>query len=148
MDKICESAIRVRYEETDQMKVVYHSNYLVWFEIGRTDFIRQIIGLSYASLEEKGVLFPVIEAWCKYKVPARYDDELIVQTTVKEVKGVQLTFAYKIIRREDGELLAKGETEHVFTSPELKPVNLRRKFPELYKSLQEAIYPAPEKISS
>jgi acyl-CoA thioester hydrolase len=114
MDKICESAIRVRYEETDQMKVVYHSNYLVWFEIGRTDFIRQIIGLSYASLEEKGVLFPVIEARCKYKVPARYDDELIVQTTVKEVKGVQLTFAYQIIRLEDGELLAKGETVHMY----------------------------------
>ena len=138
MPRIVESKIRVRYQETDQMKVVYHANYLVWFEIGRTDFIREL-GVSYSILEQMGLLLPVIDVQCKYIQSAKYEDELTVKTTVREVKGARLTFEYQVIRDKDGQLLAKGTTQHVFAAPDLKPINLRSKMPELYKMIMESM---------
>lgn len=138
MPRIVESKIRVRYQETDQMKVVYHANYLVWFEIGRTDFIREL-GISYSNLEQMGLLLPVLDVQCKYIQSAKYEDELTVETTVSEVKGARLTFQYQVIRDQDGLLLAKGTTQHVFAAPDLKPINLRSKMPELYRMLIESM---------
>lgn len=138
MPRIVESKLRVRYQETDQMKVVYHANYLVWFEIGRTDFIREL-GISYSNLEQMGLLLPVLDVQCKYIQSAKYEDELTVETTVSEVKGARLTFQYQVIRQKDGQLLAKGMTQHVFATPDLKPINLRSKMPELYRMLMESM---------
>nr|WP_274388690.1 thioesterase family protein [Brevibacillus agri] len=123
--------MRVRYGETDQMGVVYHTNYLNWFEVGRTELIRNA-GLTYRELEERGVLLPVTDASLSYKKPARYDDVVEIQTRVKELSAVRLAFAYDIIRVSDQELLVSGETIHVFTNAELKPIRLSRTEPEVY----------------
>ncbi|MGN7471033.1 acyl-CoA thioesterase [Brevibacillus sp. SAFN-007a] len=123
--------LRVRYGETDQMGVVYHTNYLNWFEVGRTEWIRKA-GLTYRELEERGVLLPVTDAVLSYKKPARYDDVVEIRTRIKELGVVRLAFAYEIIRVSDGELLVSGETMHVFTNKELKPIRLAKTEPEIY----------------
>src|ERR1700710_452526 len=97
-----ETRVRVRYAETDQMGVVYHANYLVWFEVGRVEFIRQL-GLDYKSMErEEGCGIAVVDVSARYKLPARYDDELIVQTRLVAARGALVRFAYRIVRVADG----------------------------------------------
>lgn len=123
--------LRVRYGETDQMGVVYHTNYLNWFEVGRTELIRHA-GITYRELEEKGVLLPVTDANISYKQPARYDDEVEIRTRVKEISPVRLTFAYVIVRLPDQQLLVSGETMHVFTNAALRPIRLSRAVPDIY----------------
>ena len=85
MSRICETTLRVRYAETDQMAVVYHSNYIIWFEVGRTEMLRQL-GLSYREMEEDGMVLPVVEVKCRYKHPARYDDEITIRTWVAQME--------------------------------------------------------------
>jgi acyl-CoA thioester hydrolase len=135
-EKWFETTIRVRYEETDQMRVVYHANYLIWFEIGRTELIRQL-GFSYRRFEDIGFMLPVSEVNAKYKSPARYDDELIIRTKIAYCSSVRLTFAYEIYRAVDQALLVSGETGHVWTDMDLKPVRLEKKAPELYALMKE-----------
>lgn len=130
-----ETVIRARYAETDQMGIIYHSNYFVWFEIGRTEFFKKL-GMDYKELEEKNVLLPVIDVGCQYIQSAKYDDEIIIKTKLIFLKGVRLTFNYEVIRKKDNELLAKGHTTHAFVTKELKPVNLRKKLPEVWEALK------------
>jgi acyl-CoA thioester hydrolase len=105
-------AVRVRYAETDQMGIVYHSHYAVWLEIGRTEFCRAA-GLPYRQLEESGLRIPVIGLELKYRRPARYDDDLTVRTTLAQLSPRGLTFAYEVLDR--GELrMADGSTRHIF----------------------------------
>lgn len=103
--------IRVRYAETDQMAVAYHGNYLPWFEVARTQCLREH-GLPYQQLEQEGFLLPVIEVQARYLKPARYDDELDVTATISERPGVRIRIDYEV--RRNGELLATGQTLHVF----------------------------------
>lgn len=105
--------IRVRYAETDAMGVAYHANALVWFETGRTEFCRSK-GLPYREWEKAGVFLPVVEARCRYKHPARYDDLLDVLVDLLELSAYTVTFFYRIVRSEDGRLIAEGETKHGF----------------------------------
>ena len=137
MNTITEMRTRfhVRYSETDQMGIVYHANYLPWFEVGRTDFLREA-GVTYRELEQQGFLLPVTDASLSYKQPARYDDEIEVRTRIGELTPVRLTFAYEIYRVADEELLVTGETKHVFTNAALKPVRLSRSLPDLYAWLE------------
>jgi acyl-CoA thioester hydrolase len=114
-----EIAVRVRYAETDQMGVVYHSHYAVWFEIGRTEFCRAA-GLPYRELEDSGLLIPVIGLQCKYRRPARYDDALCVRTTLPELSGRGLRFDYAVVDRDDL-LMADGSTRHIFGDVHGKP---------------------------
>ncbi len=110
-----EVRLRVRYAETDQMGVVYYANFLVWFEIGRVELLRRL-GFDYKSMEvEDDCFIPVVEVSCRYKAPARYDDELIIETHVTAVRGAVLKFRYRILRIPDRQLLAEGETTHVVT---------------------------------
>jgi len=121
----------VRYAETDQMGVVYHANYLVWFEVGRVELMRQR-GLNYKRMEqEEGCWIAVVEATARYKAPARYDDELIVETTVKSVRGPVIRFGYRILRAEDSLLLCEGETLHVVLGRDMK----RRRIPKKYAEI-------------
>jgi len=123
-----ESRVRVRYAETDQMGVVYHANYLVWFEVGRVDFIRHL-GMDYRSMEEQeGALIAVVEVTARYKAPARYDDELIVKTTLAGFRGSIVRFRYAIIRVADDLLLCEGETVHIVVGRDMK----RREMPPRY----------------
>ena len=126
-----ETRLRVRYAETDQMSVVYHANYLVWFEVGRVELIRQM-GLDYRDMErDEGCLIAVVEATARYKAPARYDDELTVRTRLTSVRGSIIRFAYSIVRDADGTLLCEGETVHVVVGRDMK----RRPLPARYLDL-------------
>ncbi|MGO4210676.1 acyl-CoA thioesterase [Terriglobus sp. 2YAB30_2] len=122
-----EARIRVRYAETDQMGVVYHANYVVWFEVGRVELLRSI-GLPYKQLEAEGILIAVAEVNARYKRPARYDDEIAVRTTVKQVRGSIIRIGYQVVRVVDEELLCEGETVHVVIDREFKRASL----PEAY----------------
>lgn len=108
---VSEIEIRVRYAETDQMRVAHHASYLVWFEAGRTEFIRAC-GRSYAQLEEDGWLLVVIEAHCRYRGPARYDDVLTLRTHLRDLGPARLSFGYELARAEDGAAIADGYTIH------------------------------------
>jgi acyl-CoA thioester hydrolase len=128
----CEARVRVRYAETDQMGVVYHSNYLIWFEVGRVEFIRQL-GLDYKRMEvEEGCGIAVVEAMARYRAPARYDDELIVRTSLLAARGAVIRFGYKILRVEDGVLLCEGETTHVVVGKDMKKCSLPQKYAERF----------------
>jgi acyl-CoA thioester hydrolase len=108
---VSELDIRVRYAETDQMRVAHHAGYLVWFEAGRTEYIRAC-GRSYAHLEQDGWLLVVIEAHCRYRQPARYDDVLTLRTRLRDLGAARLSFGYELVRAADGVLLADGWTVH------------------------------------
>ena len=125
-----ETTIRVRYAETDRMGVVYHANYLVWFEIGRTEFCRAR-GFAYRDMEENSDAFLVVaESYCRYKAPAFYDDELIVRTHITELRRRSVRFGYEIVRLSDGQVIAEGETGHVVTDPNGRVISM----PESYRS--------------
>ncbi len=123
-----ETEIRVRYAETDQMGIVHHANFLVWFETGRSDLCRAK-GFSYKEMEEQnGTLMVVAEAYCRYKSPAFYEDIVTIRTKVTEIRSRSLSFFYEVFRASDDTLLAEGETLHVVTD---KHKNVRR-IPEIY----------------
>jgi len=123
-----ETRFRVRYAETDQMGVVYYANYLVWMELGRVAYCRAV-GVRYRDMEEQdGILLAVAKAECRYVQPARYDDEILVETGIAKAHARLVAFHYQIKRAEDGQLLAEGETTHVFCDRSLA----RRKLPAKY----------------
>lgn len=117
------TTLRVRYAETDQMGVAYHGNYFAWFEVGRVEMLRSL-GFSYAALEAEGCGLPVVEASCRYRQPARYDDLLTIETTLRALRGSIVLFAYRILR--GGDLLAEAETKHVAVDRAMRP----RRLPE------------------
>ena len=102
---------RVIYGDTDQMGVAYYGNYLRWFEIGRTELLRQI-GVPYTSIEEKGLRFPVTEVSCRYFRPSRYDDVITIETTLTSLGRATMTFSYRLLLKEDGVPIASGWTKH------------------------------------
>ena len=130
----CETSLRVRYAETDQMGVVYYANYLVWFEIGRSEFCRQH-GFEYRDMErDDGLCIIVAEASCRYKASARYDDEIVVKTCLRGVRKRVLIFGYEIYRQADNVLLAHGETTHVIVNREGRPCALPEKYRDAFLS--------------
>jgi acyl-CoA thioester hydrolase len=133
---LCEVRLRVRYAETDQMGVVYHANYFIWFEVGRVELLRQL-GFSYRQMEEQEDCFiAVVDARCRFKAPARYDDEVVVRTRLKNVRESLVHFGYELLRASDGVVLAEGETTHIVTDGEMKT----RTIPEKYmRTFREAV---------
>lgn len=131
-----ETRVRVRYKDTDAMGIVYYANYFVWFEIGRTEWLRAL-GLSYRDLEKSGLFLPAIKASCDYKAPARYDDELMVITLLESLRAVRISFLYEV--RCAGQILALGSTEHAFVNAKGRPVALRKINPFLWKKLCQAL---------
>lgn len=115
-----ETSVRVRYADTDQMGVAYHSNYLVWFEVGRTELMRDL-GLPYTEMEARGISLPVIEAWCHYVRAAKYDDCLTIISAMNEMPRARVKLSYRVLK-EDSILLAEGYTVHGFLSESGKPV--------------------------
>jgi len=117
------SRVRVRYADTDQMGVTYHANYLVWFEVGRTDWLRHH-GWTYRDMEQDGIQLPVIEAFCRYLVPARYDDELEVHTRATLLTPVRVRFDYELRVSASGTLSATGYTVHAALGASGRPCRL------------------------
>jgi acyl-CoA thioester hydrolase len=128
---VLETRLRVRYAETDQMNVVYHSNYVIYFEVGRVEFMRQL-GITYREMEVEDQLhLPVVEVRCRFKAPARYDDELIIRTYIARIRSSLIQFQYQIVRGDDGALLAEGESTHVSVNAKMK----KMPFPEKYMNV-------------
>lgn len=135
---ISESKIVVRYAETDKMGVVYHANYLVWFEIGRTDFL-DMLGYPYKEFEDRGILSPVLQVECKYGTPLRYGESALVQTKLLEVSAVKSAFSYEIFRYTEDKLDEKpcctGLTRHCLVEEgSFKPLSMKKHAPELYSA--------------
>ncbi len=132
-DRAGEVRLRVRYAETDQMGVVYHANYFIWFEVGRVELLRQL-GFAYRDMEQNDDCFiAVVDARCRYKAPARYDEEIIVRTHLKNVRESLVHFGYELVRVSDSVLLAEGETTHLVTDAEMKVKAIPEKYMKVFR---------------
>ncbi|SES76411.1 acyl-CoA thioester hydrolase [Salinibacillus kushneri] len=148
--------MRVQYKDTDQMGIVHHGNYVNWFEIGRTEWMRHF-GISYKKMESMGLLLPVLNLDIQYQKSARFDDCIAIYTKIDQFSPVRLTFAYEArkisnenlesdnnhtlimnpgeIEKPEGELLAKGTTTHMWVNQEWKPIRIHKAAPEVYERL-------------
>jgi acyl-CoA thioester hydrolase len=124
--------VRVRYAETDRMGVVYYANYLVWFEVGRTEWLRAT-GESYREMERDGVSLPVIEVHCEYRQPARYDDEIDIRTRATLLSPVRVRFDYDIVRASEEIVAATGHTIHAAIDANGRPCRLPVRVVELLR---------------
>lgn len=132
---VCEVRLRVRYAETDQMGVVYHANHFIWFEVGRVEFLRQL-GISYRDMEQNHHCFmTVVDARCRYRAPARYDDEIIIRTHLKNVRGSLVHFAYELVRATDGTLLAEGETTHMAIDGDMRVCPIPQDYMSVFRDV-------------
>ena len=128
-----ETRLRVRYAETDQMGVVYHSNHLIWFEVGRVELLRQL-GFSYRNMErEDNCFIAVAEVKCRYRAPVYYDDEVVVRTRLRNVRESVVHFGYELVRADSGALLAEGETTHIVTDSNMKVAALPEKYLKVFR---------------
>lgn len=123
---------RVTFADTDMMGVAYYANYLDWFEIGRAEYFRNLVGIPYTEIVSLGINTPVTEVYCKYIRPAHYDDLILINTRIAELKRASIKFEYKIILKEENEKLAEGYTIHAF-------INQDRKIIRIPKYIQEAL---------
>jgi acyl-CoA thioester hydrolase len=129
-----ETRLRVRYAETDQMGVVYHSNHFIWFEVGRVELLRQL-GFSYRDMESQDNRFiAVAEAKCRYRAPVRYDEEVLIRTQLLNVRASVVHFGYELRRAEDGTLLAEGDTTHIVTDGAMKIATLPEKYMQVFRA--------------
>lgn len=132
---ICETKLKVRYVETDKMGIVHHSNYYIWFEASRDEFIEKI-GLSYKQIEDMNIMMPLVETSCKYIEAAKYGDEVLIKTFINELSGAKVIINYEVLNTSNSKLLAKGSTTQVFVnSTDFKIINLKRKYHELWNKL-------------
>jgi acyl-CoA thioester hydrolase len=129
----------VRYVETDQMGIVHHSNYPIWYEAGRTDFIRKA-GLPYSEIEKKGIMLPLIELKCKFINVAKYEDEVRINTTLKEFTKTRIVFYYQVFVNNGEKPISIGETHHAWTNSHLRPVNLEKASPYIFNTLKTCLY--------
>ena len=129
-----DTVINVRYAETDQMGIVYYANYLIWFEVGRVELMRQM-GFSYRDMErEDGLFIAVAEVRCRYRAPVYYDEEVIVRTWLKTVRESVIRFSYELARANTGTVLAEGETTHIVTNSEMKVSALPDKYLSVFRA--------------
>lgn len=127
--------VTVRYAETDQMGVVYHANYLVWCEIGRTSLIKEL-GFHYADMEKRGVLAPVTNVNVDYKHPARYGENVVIHTWIEKYNGFRVTYGYEIVN-EAGRVCRKATSEHVCVDAEtFRPVSIKKQFPDWHEAYE------------
>jgi len=131
---ITETRFPVRYAETDQMGIVHHSVYPIWFECGRTDFIKHY-GIAYNELEELGLMLPLIRLTCEYKNPVKYGDSVLVKTRLIKATKVRLVLGYEVYAENKNLFCVNGTTEHAWTATYLKPVNISKYRPEIFKKL-------------
>lgn len=122
---------KVQYYETDQMKVVHHSNYIRWFEEARTDFLEKS-GFSYAWMEEQGIIIPVLSVSAEYKAMVHYGEDVLIKPTVTGFNGVKLLLSYEVRQDRTGELTTTGTSCHCFLDREYRPLRLKKEFPQVY----------------
>lgn len=118
---------KVRFVETDMMGVAHHANYFRWFEMGRVEYLRQV-GVSLHDLMADGIIFPITNADCQYRASAKFDDYILIETTMPEVSSVKMVFTYRVVREVDGVLLATAKTQNVFTDNQGKIIRLPSRY--------------------
>ncbi len=133
---VSKSHVCVRYAETDQMGVVHHANYPVWFELARTDFIKTI-GVTYSEMEAMGIMLPVAELNVRYRIPAKYEDELTVETHIERITPARVVFGYKIYKDNDPEqtVMIEGSSTHAWVDMSMKPMNMKKWHPDLFEKI-------------
>lgn len=132
------SIIVVRYAETDQMGIVHHSVYPIWYEVARTDFIKKI-GIAYSNMEKDGIMTPVVEVKSKYLRPAFYEEELTIETKIKQLNPAKIEFEYFVYKQNINEPINIGATLHAWTNNNLKLINLKKTHPNIYKLVENAL---------
>ena len=136
------SYLSVRYAETDRMGIVHHSNYPIWYEVGRTDYIK-LFGVTYSDMENAGVMMPLINLTCNFRKPAMYEDNILVRTWAIGLRAASIEFTYTVKRiNDDGTEteLGYGTTEHGFIdSKTFRPCNVKKRMPELYAKVKAAV---------
>lgn len=134
--------ITVRYAETDKMGIAHHSVYPVWYEVGRTDYIK-MFGMTYTQVEEAGVLMPLTNLNCSFVLPARYEDNLIIRTKVMTLSAARISFSYSVKKINDDQTeteLGYGVTEHGFIDKNtFRPCNLKKRLPQLYEQIKATL---------
>lgn len=129
--------VTVRYAETDCMGVVHHAVYPVWFEIARTDYIKAA-GMSYADMEKRGVMLPVTGISCRYRLPAKYDDTLLIEARISRLTPARIEFEYTVTKKGETEVLATGTSSHGFVdSRTFKPLNFKKAMPDFFAIMEK-----------
>ncbi len=126
--------ITVRYAETDQMGIVHHSVYPIWYEAARTEAIKKI-GMNYSNLERNGVMLPLVELNCKYNVPAEYEDVLTIMVEIAKLTPARIVFHYQIFKDGIEKPINTGSTIHAWVGKDLKPINLKKQYPEIFEKI-------------
>lgn len=135
---ISTSNITVRYAETDQMQIVHHSVYPVWYEVARTDFIKKI-GMTYSAMEKKGILLPLINLQCNYKGATYYEDELIIESSIKTLTPIKIEFLYKVYRKGEDKPVNIGSTLHAWVDKNMKIINMKKHHPDIYEMIEKTL---------
>jgi acyl-CoA thioester hydrolase len=128
----------VRYVETDKMGIVHHSNYPIWFEVTRVEFIKEF-GYTNTELENRGILLPLRSLECNYIRPAKFEDLISINISVINFTCVKIDFKYSVLRKTDNKLLAEGVTKHAWTNKDLVPLNIKKIVPDLYNKIKNFI---------
>lgn len=134
---------KAQYYETDQMGIIHHSNYIRWFESARIDCMNQM-GISYAAMEEEGIISPVLAVSCEYKSMVHFDDVVLVQATVQSYNGVKFSISYTVTDKETGQLRTLGESKHCFLNKEGSPVSLKKAAPHFHEAFMKSMEKSEE----
>ena len=129
---------KIQYYETDKMGIAHHSNYIRWMEEARVNFFEQI-GYTYNKLEEEGIISPVINVECNYKLSTKFEETVEIDSKIIEFKGVKLIFKYVMKNIDSGKIVAEAKSQHCFVNNEGKPIILKKEFPDLDKKLKEMV---------
>lgn len=135
---ISETKITVRYAETDKMGIAHHSVYPIWYESARTEAIKKI-GMTYSALERNGIMTPLAELNCKYIAPAEYEDVLNIQVEISKLTPARIVFNYKVFKEGVENPINTGSTVHAWVGKDLKPINLKKQFPDIYQKVNDLV---------
>ena len=135
---ITQTYLTVRYAETDMMGIVHHSRYYPWFEVARTEFIKES-GISYSEMEKMAVLHPLTQTGCNYIHGLRYEEEVMIKCSLAELSVARCRFNYEVYKLPEMKLMSTGHTCHGFVGKEFKPLNLKKSFPELWEKLSKLV---------
>lgn len=139
MSFVSETHLTVRYAETDMMGIVHHSRYYPWFEVARTEFIKNS-GMSYSEMEKNGILLPLTETGAKYHSGLRYEDEVVIRCRLVKLSVARCEFEYEVYKLPEMRLTTTGRTAHGFVNSELAPINLKKQNKELWDKLCGLLY--------
>lgn len=129
---------RINYYETDKMGIVHHSNYIRFFEEARLDMMKKV-GLDYFTMEKAGIIIPVLSVDCKYIKALHFDEDIVIQTKLTKYNGIKMEVVYEVYQKGSDEVCTRGMTGHCFLTPDMKPIRMKREFPEIYHRLNELL---------